>query len=236
MHRLVQMTICKAMKGSQRIQCCERLIAALEHETTSSHRTSSRPKIPDHCRPIYPTHHHHRHTLPQMEQLSHYVHHPQPLIICVVHYTTQYGTFQDYDSTRDLGELAVAISEQANGIEHADTAESLYYLAWLHDNHGKYDDAEPLYQRALTIREKVLGPDHPDTAASLNNLALLYDNQGKYDKAEPLYQRALAIKEKVLGPDHPDTALSLNNLAELYDNQGKYDKAEPLYQRALTIQ
>ena len=130
---------------------------------------------------------------------------------------------------------ALAITEQAQGPLHPDTATSLNNLAGLYSDTGAYDKAGPLYERALAIREQVLGATHPDTATSLNNLALHFSDTGAYDKARPLYERALAIMEQALGPLHSDTATSLNNLAGLYADTGAYDKAGPLFERALAI-
>ncbi len=140
-----------------------------------------------------------------------------------------------YGEAEPLLEQAYAMSAQAQGPEHLDTARDALTLASLYQDQGKYEQAEPLYQRALAIYEQQLGELHPDTASSLNNLALLYREQGKYEQAEPLYQRALAIKEQQLGELHPNTANSLNNLALLYQAQGKYEQAEPLLERALAI-
>ncbi|MFN8477104.1 MAG: tetratricopeptide repeat protein [Kouleothrix sp.] len=110
-------------------------------------------------------------------------------------------------------ERALAITEQALGPAHPDTATSLNNLAPLLQAQGDFDAARPYLERALAIREQALGPAHPDTATSLNNLAMLLYAQGDFNAARPLYERALAIHEQALGPAHPITATSLNNLA-----------------------
>jgi tetratricopeptide (TPR) repeat protein len=144
-------------------------------------------------------------------------------------------TSGQYKGAEPLYQHALTIREQVLGLNHPDTAISLYNLALLYYTLGRYAEAEPLYQRALTIREQMLGLNHPDTAISLDNLGLLYWQLGRYAEAEPLYQRALTIREQVLGPNHPHRAASLNNLALLYYTLGRYAEAEPLYQCALTI-
>ncbi len=68
-----------------------------------------------------------------------------------------------YTEAEPLVQRALAIHEQALGLEHPDTASSLNNLANLYHAQGKYDEAKPLYE----IREQVLGPQHPDTARSL---------------------------------------------------------------------
>ena len=141
----------------------------------------------------------------------------------------------EYEQVEQLQQRALAINEEAMGLEHANTAASLAHLAVFYKNQGKYELAEPLFKRSLAIVEEAYGLDHSGVASALDNLAGLYRNQGKYELAEPLFQRAIAIRERVLGPHHPDTAIILNNLALLYKNLGKYELAEPLYQRALEI-
>jgi CHAT domain-containing protein/Tfp pilus assembly protein PilF len=140
-----------------------------------------------------------------------------------------------YAEAVPIAEQALRVAEATFGAEDTRTANSVLWLAALHNVQRQYSEAEPLFKRGLAIREKALGPDHPDVATSLNDLAGLYKGQGRYAEAEPLYKRALAIREKALGPEHPDVATSLNNLAVLYDHQGRYAEAEPLLKRALAI-
>lgn len=139
-----------------------------------------------------------------------------------------------YAQAEPLSKHALAIYEQALGLEHPETITALDHLAWLFQAQGYYEQAEPFNKRTLAIRERVLGPEHPGTATGLDHLATLYQLQGRYEEAEPLFQRALAIREQALDSNHSDVADSLNNLALNYDYQGKYEQAEPLYQRALT--
>jgi tetratricopeptide (TPR) repeat protein len=139
-----------------------------------------------------------------------------------------------YSEAEPFLQQAMSLREQQLGVEHLDTATSLYHLALLYQKQGKYTQAEPSYLRALSIREQQLGPEHPDTATCLDDLALLYQEQGKYTQAEPLYQRALSIREQQLGPEHPDTAMSLSGLADFYERQGRYTQAESLALRALS--
>ena len=139
-----------------------------------------------------------------------------------------------YPEAIPLAQRALAITEEATGSEHPDTARSLNNLAALYVATGAYAKAEPLYQRALRIHETI-DPKGLKTATSLNNLATLYLATGAYAKAEPLLKRALEIVKTDPGPEHPHTATSLNNLAALYVATGTYAKAEPLFQRALAI-
>ncbi|NJP06849.1 MAG: tetratricopeptide repeat protein [Chloroflexaceae bacterium] len=57
----------------------------------------------------------------------------------------------DYRTARPLLERALAISEQALGPNHPDTASALNNLALLLVDQGDYAAARPLYERALAI-------------------------------------------------------------------------------------
>jgi tetratricopeptide (TPR) repeat protein/class 3 adenylate cyclase len=144
-------------------------------------------------------------------------------------------TIGDYAAARQLFERALAINEQALGVDHPTTAHTLNSLADLLRAMGNPDAAMPLAKRALAINEQVHGPDHPATAQSLNNLAGLLYAAGAAVAATPLVERALAINEQALGPDHPLVAQTLAYLAYLLEAQGRYTLAEPFACRALAI-
>ena len=141
----------------------------------------------------------------------------------------------DYARALPLQERALAITEQALGPDHPDTAIRLDNLAAIYRQLGRAADALPLQERALAITEQALGPDHPDTAIRLDNLAAIYRQLGRAADALPLQERALAITEQALGPDHPDTAIRLDNLAAIYRQLGRAADALPLQERALAI-
>jgi tetratricopeptide (TPR) repeat protein len=140
-----------------------------------------------------------------------------------------------YSDAELLYRRSLAISEKANGSDHAHTAIGLNNLAAVYLHQGRDSEAEPLFKRALQIRETLFGLDDPVSAQILYNLGLAYSGQGRYGEAEPLYRRSVAIVEKVLGPGHPHTARTINNLGVLYSNRARYTEAEPLLQRALAI-
>ena len=134
-----------------------------------------------------------------------------------------------------LAQEAFKIRQEILGLEHKDTALSLFNLAAQYDAIGEYAKAELLYRQALEVRKRILGQNHPDYAASLINLANLYQKQGDYAQAEPLLRQLSEFVKKVLGENHPAYAVSLNNLARLYQDQGDYARAEPLFRQAAEI-
>ena len=134
-----------------------------------------------------------------------------------------------------LAQEALKIRQQILGMEHEDTAWSLFNLAAQYHAIGEYAKAEPLYRQALEILKKVPGENHAAFAGTVNNLALLYVAQRDYARAEPLFRQASEIAKKVLGENHPDYAASLSDLARLYEAQGDFARAEPLFRQASEI-
>ena len=132
-------------------------------------------------------------------------------------------------------EEALLLCENAFGVDHINTANTINNLGSTYDSQGKYDEAIVQYQRALRIFENAFGVDHINTADTINNLGLTYHRQGKYNEAIVQYQRALRIYENAFGVDHINTADTINNLGLTYDSQGKDDEAIAQYQRALRI-
>ena len=130
---------------------------------------------------------------------------------------------------------ALAMSQEAVGLKHMDTAIALNNLGYLYEELGDYAAAKPYYVQALAIRKEVLGLKHPHTALSLSNMGYLLNLMGDYAGAKPYYEQALAIRKEVLGPKHPDTILTLNNLGYLFEDMGDYAAAKPYYEQALAL-
>ena len=80
---------------------------------------------------------------------------------------------------------ALAITLEALGEGHPDTATSYNNVAATLLAQGKPAEAEAMHRRALAIGLKALGEAHPDTAQGYCNLALSLELQGKHDEAPP---------------------------------------------------
>ncbi|MEM9462093.1 MAG: tetratricopeptide repeat protein [Myxococcota bacterium] len=141
----------------------------------------------------------------------------------------------DYADARHHYQRALAIKEEALGLDHLDLATTLNNLGNVAYHQGNYDNARAYHQRALAIRQQALGPDHPAVAASLNNLGNALLDQGNPDDARVHYERVLAIRRETLGPDHPDVAESHNNLGGVSYHQGDMAGARVHFERALAI-
>ena len=99
-----------------------------------------------------------------------------------------------------LYKRALAIYENAPGVNREDVAVVLNNLAALYWPQRRFAEQESLDRRALAIREKALRVNQPEVAESLSNLAVAVRDQGRFAEAEELFNRALTIYEKVLGP------------------------------------
>jgi tetratricopeptide (TPR) repeat protein len=122
--------------------------------------------------------------------------------------------------------------EEALGLKHTSTLDTVNNLGNLYKDQGKLAEAEAMYTRALQGYE-ALGPKHTSTLDTVNNLGNLYKDQGKLAEAEATYTRALQGYEEALGLKHTSTLDTVNNLGNLYANQGKLAEAEAMYTRAL---
>ena len=81
---------------------------------------------------------------------------------------------------------ALAIMQQAAGLDSADMAPELTNLAALYQRQARYAEAEPLFKRALALSEKQLPANHPDIGRALNNLATCYEKQDRHAESEAL--------------------------------------------------
>ena len=77
----------------------------------------------------------------------------------------------DYASVERCLVPALEARRKHLGPEHADTLESMYWLAAARTDAGAYEEARPLQEHLLNVELRAKGPDHPDTLASMRNLA-----------------------------------------------------------------
>jgi len=140
-----------------------------------------------------------------------------------------------YDQAEQYYKEALALSEQALGPEHSQTASILNDMALLYCDEGRYHEARQLALQAEAALEKSLAPDHPQVADVLDTLAEVDERQGNHAMAERTYRRTLSATEQSLGPDHPFVARELCRLAATLEAEGRVDAARPLYERVRTI-
>jgi TPR repeat protein len=146
---------------------------------------------------------------------------------------------------RDLGEYTNAAAmyretfEQRKkmfGLEHPDTAASLYELGEALRLQGRNSEAEPAIREALRIRKKLFGDKHLEVARSLDSLALLiYYWRRQWGESEALFREALDIRRKLLGNAHVEVADSLTHLGVMLNSHGRYAEAEAAHREALAL-
>jgi tetratricopeptide (TPR) repeat protein len=115
-----------------------------------------------------------------------------------------------YDKASNLHHRALAIAEQALGVDNPQTAAILHQLGVLEHARGQYAAGERFARRSADIRLKTVGPDHPQLAADLSMIAALLDGQGRHDEAESMRQRAAAIVNHWFGLDPNDHERTAN--------------------------
>lgn len=107
-------------------------------------------------------------------------------------------------------------NENALGLEHSSTLDSVNCIGNLYMEQGKLVEAEEAYQRALQGYEKTLGLEHTSTLCVVKNIGLLYRNQNKLAEAERMYMRALEGYEKILDLDHTPARSVIFRLGRTY--------------------
>jgi serine/threonine-protein kinase len=115
----------------------------------------------------------------------------------------------------------------------ADLAESLTYLANVHNFLGHGAQAESLYRRILSLDRQIYGDRHPSVSQDLANLAEIQKQLGWYDEAERNERQSLQIVKAWYSNDNFEVALDSEALAETLLYERKYDEATHLLPSAL---
>jgi tetratricopeptide (TPR) repeat protein len=130
-------------------------------------------------------------------------------------------------------EKAIAVYEQASGVQSVNVAVCLENLVDLERRRGHSEQAVALCERALLSREK--SGDQVAVAQVLWKLGECRADAGDFTTALDNYRRALEIQEKVLGAEHPNMANSLYQLAKFCQSRNYRNEARACYERALAI-
>jgi tetratricopeptide (TPR) repeat protein len=128
--------------------------------------------------------------------------------------------------------------EEALGLKHISTLNTVNNLGNLYADQGKLAEAEAMYNQALQGLEEALGPKHTLILNMVNNLGLLYTDQGRLAEAEAMYSQALQGYENALGlilvSSYIPALNTIFNLGNFYLVTGQTDKAKAMYTQALT--
>ncbi len=126
-----------------------------------------------------------------------------------------------FKQAQPLLEEALSLRKENLGMDHEDTATSLFHLGWLYHDQGKFPEAVDLYRNALAIREKHFGKDSLPVAQVKFNLAWALSFQfqslapDKAREAETLFREVVTIRKEKLGETHRDVGLAMAALATL---------------------
>jgi len=121
---------------------------------------------------------------------------------------------------------AVALSRQAWGDDHAETAGALSGLSLCLTQQLKFAESEAVSRESLAILAHIYGADHPALGQAKNNLANLLARVGKLGEAEPLLRQKLAADHET-GVDEAGSGLNTwINLANLLRNRGDLDGSQ----------
>jgi tetratricopeptide (TPR) repeat protein len=99
-------------------------------------------------------------------------------------------------------ERALRGREEALGVGHSSTLQTVNNLGLLYANQGKLGEAEQMYERALRGYEALSGVRVQQYLPALNtlqNMGDLYATQAESAKARAMYTRALSGLSSVLG-------------------------------------
>jgi len=156
-------------------------------------------------------------------------------------YQNGLGTNINYEKALLWREKVATYSENLFKVEHRETAEAYYNIAFVCDKQGNYIQALEWYIKALDVFKKVLGEEHPSTATTYNDIASVYYNQGDYVKALEVYQKALSLKENALSLKEKECrsidisyAVTCNDIASIYIYED-YSEALKWFKKALAI-
>ncbi len=131
----------------------------------------------------------------------------------------------DYALAEQEAREALAMSIEAHGEVHPDTAALVNDLGDAIRKQGRLKEAEPLYRRALALRRTLYTGDNADIAQTLNHLGRLLHQQGKPAEAEPILREALAMRRRLYPDGHAEVAASLGSLAKALVDLGRLGEA-----------
>ena len=126
---------------------------------------------------------------------------------------------------------SLAISLDAYGDEHPETAFTLGNLASAILQQGELEEAEQLYRKALKIRREKLSANSPLVATSLLGLGQVLVGKNKPADAEPLLRDALAITTNARPKGHWRMGVCQSVLGECLTALEMFEEAEHLLLR-----
>jgi CHAT domain-containing protein/tetratricopeptide (TPR) repeat protein len=158
-------------------------------------------------------------------------------------------------------ERVLEIERDMFGEVHAEVAETLGWLAQLHEGREDFTAAQSLRQEALDLAVQLYGPRHwkvtnarhqkewteillrldPGQLARLKESCIKDAQaagllrQGRFSSAIRLYEEVVRVRGELIGEKHPSYAIPLNDLAVAYTENHDLSSAEKLFPRCLNV-
>ena len=117
---------------------------------------------------------------------------------------------------------------------HADSLNTLHYIASLYKNQGRYEESEQRYLQVIAKRSELLGADHSSTLGAMRELAVMYDLWGQHDRAVRVYEDVLAASS-AFAPEHPFQIETSYELSQSYAALGNQARARVLAAGAIKL-
>jgi tetratricopeptide (TPR) repeat protein len=139
---------------------------------------------------------------------------------------------QDWESSQVVEHLymrALRGKEEALGVKHMSTLDTVNNLGILYGKQGKPKEAEEMYVRALRGREEALGAKHTSTLDTVYNLGNLHRDNGEVGKARQMYARAAEGYKQVEGDHEADISYLREQLSLLETSNGRARKRDRLF-------
>ncbi|KAJ0108043.1 hypothetical protein J7T55_007161 [Diaporthe amygdali] len=133
----------------------------------------------------------------------------------------------------ELLKAALELREEAIGLTHPETLETMASLADALTKQDQLVEANHFAALAYERRQEILGKTHPDTLSSLRTLGNVYYHRGQYTASMKSQQRVLESRKSILGINHIDTITTFNELAKVQLALGDYQTAEANFRTAL---
>lgn len=137
--------------------------------------------------------------------------------------------FQNPDSARIFGEIAISLAETMEDPEHL--ASGRLNTAVAHHVQGQLEKALTYYHKVYD--HYLLVGDSAGISAVLNNMGAAYVSMGNFPKALDILNESLDLKMALNQLDRSVT--TLNNMGNIYFEQDKFEKALDFYYQSLSI-
>jgi serine/threonine protein kinase/tetratricopeptide (TPR) repeat protein len=146
-----------------------------------------------------------------------------------------YTNLGNLDQAEALLTDALEVRRRTLGPDHPDVADSLAWLARLHNSQGRHKESLARHREALAIFQRVTPPDLDDISTAQHNVGGALRIMGELDAAEQSLQQALAIRTEQMKVEDQTVANTLISLGNVELAGGELAGAERYHRRAADL-